>query len=57
VTSWWRQSGHRVNVADIEDIVEDRPDVVVFGKGQPGLMKATNDPPLTCNVNIFNLSL
>jgi hypothetical protein len=41
VSSWWRRTGHRVDVTDIEDIVAHRPDVLVLGQGDTGLMKAT----------------
>ena len=41
VPSWWRRSGHRVDVDDISDILATRPDVLVIGRGDSGLMKAT----------------
>jgi len=44
VADWWRIEGHRLAAADIEDILEARPDVLVVGKGDPGLMEV---PPET----------
>lgn len=41
VPEWWRQRGHSVDVDDIQDILKSGPDIVVLGKGSPGLMKAT----------------
>ena len=41
VADWWRKSGHRVDVEDIADILEAKPDILVIGKGSPGLMKST----------------
>ena len=41
VSRWWRQSGHRVDVGDIRDILTARPEVLVIGQGSPGLMTAT----------------
>lgn len=41
ITEWWRKSGHRVEVEDISDILESEPEVVVIGKGSPGLLKST----------------
>jgi hypothetical protein len=41
ISGWWRKSGHRVDVEDIADILESGPDIVVIGKGSPGLMKTT----------------
>ena len=41
IADWWRKSGHRVDVEDIADILESGPDIVVVGKGSPGLMKTS----------------
>ena len=41
VPEWWRKRGHSVDVDDIQDILKSGPDIVVIGKGSPGLMKAT----------------
>jgi hypothetical protein len=38
---WWRKEGHRLNIADIEEAVEERPEVLVVGTGYSGLMKVT----------------
>ena len=43
VSKWWRCSGHRVEVDDVRDILETSPEVLVIGRGQPGLMKASRD--------------
>ena len=39
--TWWRKSGHRVEVEDIRDIIEAKPSILVLGKGKPGMMKST----------------
>ena len=41
VPEWWRKRGHSVDVDDIQDVLKSGPDIVVLGKGLPGLMKAT----------------
>ena len=41
VPGWWRRSGHRVDADDIRDILNAEPAVLVIGRGNPGLMKAT----------------
>jgi hypothetical protein len=41
ISGWWRKSGHRVDVEDVADILEARPEVLVIGKGSPGLMKTS----------------
>ncbi len=42
ISDWWRKRGHRVDVEDVADILESRPDIVVIGKGSPGLMKSSS---------------
>ena len=39
IAQWWRRSGHRVGVEDVTDILDAEPEVVIIGKGSPGLMK------------------
>lgn len=39
VPDWWRIEGHTLAAADIEDILEAAPDVLVVGTGDPGLME------------------
>ena len=41
VSEWWRKSGHRVDIEDITDILQAKPDTLVLGKGDPGLMKSS----------------
>jgi hypothetical protein len=41
ISSWWRKKGHQVNIDDIQDIIAAGPDILVLGKGKPGMMKST----------------
>ena len=41
VPDWWRKRGHSVDLEDVQDILEARPDILVIGKGQPGYMRTT----------------
>ena len=41
---WWRDSGHRLTLADIEPVLQSSPAVLVVGTGDPGLM--TPEPGL-----------
>ena len=41
IPGWWRKKGHQVNIDDIQDIIAAGPDILVLGKGKPGLMKST----------------
>ncbi len=36
---WWRRQGHRLDAADIQDILDAHPDVLVIGTGYAGQMK------------------
>ena len=36
---WWRQSGHKLVIADIEPVWAEEPEVLVIGTGFFGLMK------------------
>ena len=35
---WWRTGGHRVEPADVSDILAAQPDIIIIGKGRPGRM-------------------
>ena len=37
-TDWWRKQGHNLDPDDLADVIEFKPDVLVVGKGAPGLM-------------------
>jgi hypothetical protein len=41
IPSWLRKKGHKVSIDDIQDIIDARPDILVLGKGRPGMMKST----------------
>ena len=41
--SWWRESGHRLCLEDIEDVFKTQPEVLVVGTGFSGLMKVEED--------------
>lgn len=44
IAGWWRKSGHRLEAADIEDVLAVGPSCVVVGTGASGLMEV--DPQL-----------
>ena len=41
--SWWRRGGHRLALADIRELVEAAPEIIVVGTGAFGLMKPEAD--------------
>jgi hypothetical protein len=38
-SSWWRKVGHELGVDDLKDVLDQKPDVIVVGTGDPGMMK------------------
>ncbi len=41
ISNWWRKTGHEVDVGDVADILNSDVDILVVGKGQPGMMKVS----------------
>jgi len=42
VPDWWRTSGHSVELADLQDALDNDPEFIVIGQGQPGYMRITD---------------
>ncbi|MFW5730285.1 MAG: MTH938/NDUFAF3 family protein, partial [Desulfonatronovibrionaceae bacterium] len=55
VSGWWRRKGHRVTVQDVLDVFQAKPDILVVGRGRPGLMKV--DPELAKALEKENIEL
>ena len=36
--NWWRKHGHRLSLADIEDLIATEPEMIVIGSGVYGRM-------------------
>lgn len=41
--SWWRKSGHRLCLEDIEEVLKEKPEVLIVGTGFVGLMKVEEE--------------
>lgn len=41
--NWWRKSGHRLTLEDIQDLLAVRPEVIVAGTGIYGRMRVTSE--------------
>jgi len=37
--SWWRKEGHNLDIKDLDEAVQDNPEVLIVGTGYSGLMK------------------
>lgn len=44
VPNWWRDQGHRLSAADLDQVFDARPEVLVVGTGASGVMDV---PPQT----------
>jgi hypothetical protein len=38
-SEWWRKQGHALDIDDIQGVIKAKPDVIIIGTGQPGLMR------------------
>ena len=41
--SWWRKKGHSLCKEDIEEILSEKPEVLIIGTGFYGIMKVPDD--------------
>ena len=41
--SWWRREGHNLHIDDIQEIVNEKPEVLIIGTGYYGLMKVPEE--------------
>jgi hypothetical protein len=39
---WWREKGHSVDVDEVADILNAKPDYLIIGSGKFGLMKLSD---------------
>ena len=37
--NWWRKEGHELNPEDLEDVINENPELLIVGTGASGLMK------------------
>lgn len=42
-SSWWRITGHRLCLQDLESVINEEPEVLVVGTGFTGLMKVEEE--------------
>jgi hypothetical protein len=40
---WWRKEGHNLCIDDIREIINKKPDVLIIGTGNFGLMKVSKE--------------
>jgi hypothetical protein len=42
-SKWWRKQGHALDIDDIKDVLAAKPDVIIVGTGQPGMMRVSEE--------------
>ena len=40
---WWRTSGHLLTINDVENILQNPPEVLIIGTGSAGVMKVPEE--------------
>ncbi|MBC7194717.1 MAG: hypothetical protein H5U37_03590 [Caldisericia bacterium] len=43
IENWWREEGHLLQIHDIYEVFEFKPDVLIIGTGASGLMRVKDD--------------
>ena len=40
---WWRKQGHNLEADDIKDVIDAKPDIIIIGTGQPGMLQVDDE--------------
>jgi hypothetical protein len=43
IDSWWRKEGHNLQIEDLDDIVNAKPDMLIIGTGYSGRMHVPDE--------------
>ncbi|MCX7681642.1 MAG: Mth938-like domain-containing protein [Anaerolineae bacterium] len=43
VANWWREEGHRLSTADLQEVVTTAPEVLVIGTGAYGMVRVPQE--------------
>ena len=43
IDAWWRKEGHRLQIDDLDDIVNASPEILVIGSGYYGRMQVPDE--------------
>jgi hypothetical protein len=41
--SWWRKEGHRLQIADLADVLNAKPQILIVGTGYSGMMAVSEE--------------
>jgi hypothetical protein len=42
-SSWWRKEGHYLQVVDLTDVINAKPEVLIIGTGYSGVMRVPKE--------------
>ncbi len=42
-SSWWRKEGHLLQMDDLSDVIQEKPNVLIVGKGYSGVMNVPEE--------------
>ena len=42
-SSWWRKEGHNLQVIDLSDVINAKPEILIVGTGASGLMNVPKE--------------
>ncbi len=42
-SGWWRKEGHRLDIEDLQSVIDHGPDLLIIGTGNSGRMKVPSD--------------
>ena len=43
IDSWWRKQGHNLQIEDLDDILNAKPDMLIIGTGYYGRMQVADE--------------
>ena len=43
LSNWWRVSGHKLCLQDLEEVIKEKPDILIIGTGAMGVMKVKDE--------------
>lgn len=52
---WWRIEGHKLQLADMEDVLAAKPKIIIVGTGHDGVMKVAEEVRDYCRKNNVEL--
>ena len=52
-SKWWRQAGHSLSPADVKEVLQTPPDVLVIGSGNPGRLNV----PIETQQHLQNMGI